>query len=68
MADEITREEFCARFKARMLARAGATFADGGAIAEYADETGPTYFDDEDLRDDGPEDCADTDISYWEDE
>jgi hypothetical protein len=67
---DITREEFCARFKARMLARCGprTVFDDGESIAEYADMTAPSYFEDDDwLRREGPEACADADISYWGD-
>lgn len=62
---EITREEFCARFKARMLAVAGTTFDDGGSIADYADEIAPTYFETDWQRVEGPEACADSDMSYW---
>jgi hypothetical protein len=67
MTDEarsMTREEFCARFKIEML-RAGPTFDDGASIAEYADEIGPTYWDDPDQRAEGPEACARADMSYW---
>jgi hypothetical protein len=28
----------------------------------------PSYFDDPMMRDEGPEECADADISYWGDE
>jgi hypothetical protein len=62
---DITKEDFCARFKARMLTIAGPTFADGESIAEYADQAGPTYWDDPHQREDGPEECADADMSYW---
>jgi hypothetical protein len=65
MSDTLTKEEFVARFKVRMLAVAGEKFDDGTSIAEYADETGPSYFDDPDQRAEGPEECADADISYW---
>lgn len=61
------REDFCARFKARMLVVAGPTFRDGESVADYAEMAAPTYWDDPDLRDEGPEACADADISYWED-
>lgn len=64
---DMTKEEFCARFKTRMLAVAGETFQDGESIAEYADEVAPTYWEDEQQRADGPEECADSDISYWGD-
>ena len=58
-------EEFCARFKARMLERAGEQFDDGESIADYAEATAPTYFEIDEWRDEGPEDCADADMSYW---
>lgn len=65
--DEIGKEEFCARFKARMLARVGPpyTFDDGESIADYADEIAPTYWEEDWQRSMGPEDCADADMSYW---
>jgi hypothetical protein len=62
---EITKEEFCARFKAHMLAMAGEKFDDGASIAEYADETATAYWDEPDQRAEGPEECASADISYW---
>ena len=61
----MTKEEFCERFKARMLAVAGEKFDDGESVADYADETAPTYWDDPDQRAEGPEECAVADISYW---
>lgn len=66
--DDPGRDEFCARFKARMLKRAGPTFDDGSSIAEYADMAAPTYFDDADQRAEGAEECADADMSYWGDD
>ncbi|MBO9380306.1 hypothetical protein GG804_26425 [Sphingomonas histidinilytica] len=62
---EITEDEFCARFKARMLARAGSHFDDGESIADYADETAPSYFETDWQRALGPEECADSEMSYW---
>jgi hypothetical protein len=61
----MTLEEFCARFKARMLATAGSTFDDGESIADYADEVAPTYFETDWQREDCPEACAEADMSYW---
>ena len=61
----MTKEEFCERFKAYMLKVAGPRFDDGSSIAEYADETAPTYWDEPDQRAEGPEACADADMSYW---
>ena len=63
---EITRDEFCKRFVTRMLDRAGRDhFDDGELILDYADRTAPTYFEDDGIRDEGPEACADADMSYW---
>jgi hypothetical protein len=61
----IPRDEFLQRFKARMIERAGQTFDDGTSIPQYADEIAPSYYDDEDQRSEGPEECADADMSYW---
>jgi len=62
---DIAREEFCARFKAYMLSVAGPTFDDGDSIAEYADQTAPSYWEEEWQRAEGPEACAASDMSYW---
>ena len=64
MSDPITRDEFIARFKARMLGYA-TKFDDGSSVAEYADEIARTYWADPDQRAEGPEECADADVSYW---
>lgn len=62
----IPRDEFIARFKAHMLKEAKIEkFDDGMSVAEYADMTAPTYYDEPDQRADGPEACAESDISYW---
>lgn len=61
----LSKEVFCQRFKARMLAAAGETFDDGDSIADYADETAPSYFEDQHKGGESPEECADADISYW---
>lgn len=66
----LSKEDFCARFKARMIAVIGdrEVSEDGMRTAEYADETAPTYFDQQykEEPDSTPEDWADEDISYWE--
>lgn len=62
----MTKEEFCARFKAETLRLAGETFDDGTSIAEYADEIAPSYYEDEFFRADGPEECAQSDIGSWD--
>lgn len=60
------KDEFCHRFKAEML-RHATTFDDGSSVADYADETAPTYWENLDQRECGPEECARADISYWGD-
>jgi hypothetical protein len=65
--EAMTKEEFLARFKARMLAAAGEKFDDGSSIAEYAGDIAATYWDDEEQRAEGPEECANSDMSYWGD-
>lgn len=66
--DPLKQEEFCARFKAHMLKYGGLIFDDGSSIADYAEEVAPTYWEDESQRRDGPESCADADMSYWGEE
>ncbi len=63
----LSKEDFCSRFKVHMLKLAGDKFDDGTSIADYADETAPTYFDDQHQAGESPEDCAEADISYWGD-
>ncbi|GEP00512.1 hypothetical protein [Methylobacterium haplocladii] len=63
------KAEFCRRFVAYMVKRAGFThFDDDKSVEEYAQETAPTYWADKDQRQEGPEECADADMSYWGEE
>lgn len=63
----MTEREFTDRFVVEMLRLAGRpTFEEGESIEEYARETAPTYFEDMDYREDGPEECAASDVGYWE--
>lgn len=64
---EITKEEFCRRFKVEMLRCAGEKFDDGSSIAEYADMTAPAYWDEPEQRAEGPEECASADMDCWGD-
>lgn len=68
--EELSREEFCNRFVARMIEKAGSDLVeeDGRTVTQYAEETAPTYYDDPALREEGPEECADADMSYWGEE
>lgn len=62
----LTKEEFCARFVARMTKTAPfSAFDDGTSVEDYAKETAPSYWEDEWQRAEGPEECADADMSYW---
>lgn len=63
----MTEDEFCTRFAAEMMKAEG--FFDGTReeLAAYAAEVAPTYWSEPDQREEGPEDCARADISYWED-
>lgn len=62
----LDRDAFCARFKAEMLRLAPFShFADGGTVADYADEVAPSYFEDQHQDGETPEECAEADISYW---
>jgi len=65
MDKQLSKEEFCSRFKVRMMQVAGEKFDDGESVADYADETAPTYWDNPHQRAEGPEECADADMSYW---
>lgn len=65
------KDEFVQRFTAELLRIVGPTYGDEDGAPystdEYGGEVGPTYWDDPDQRADGPEECARTDYSYWED-
>lgn len=59
--------EFCTRFVAEIM-RATARRKDEPRtyFEQYAQEVAPTYFEDKDQRAEGPERCAQSDMSYWE--
>lgn len=62
----LTKDEFCARFITEMMTAASQYDGTEAELRAYAEEAAPTYFEDEDQRADGPEECARSDISYWE--
>jgi hypothetical protein len=69
MAPNDGREKWCQQFVEHMCRRAPfPDFDDGTSVREYAEQAAPTYWEDPDQREDGPEECADADISYWGDE
>lgn len=61
---DISKEEFCSRFRARMVSRIGQTFDEGESVAEYADRVAPSYYNGE-FAAEGPESCADIDMECW---
>ncbi len=63
---EITKEQFCERFVAEMMSAAPVYDGTPEELRAYAAEIAPTYWEDTDQREDGPETCAQSDISYWE--
>lgn len=62
----MTKDDFCARFVAEMMKAAPIYDGSPEELQAYAEEIAPTYWSDEDQRSDGPEECAQADISYWE--
>lgn len=66
MATELSKDEFCARFKAEMMKALPVFDGSGDELTAYADETAPTYFDMAERDDETPEGWAQCDISYWE--
>lgn len=64
----LSKEEFCARFKAHILKVVGdGPLDDGTDVADYADETAPTYWEEQHKDGESPEQCAESDLSYWGD-
>lgn len=69
---EITLDEFVRRFTDELVRIVGPTYRveddpEPERTADYAAQVAPTYYDEPDQRCDGPEECARTDYSYWED-
>ena len=66
----MTREEWIAEFVKTMCAKVNVThFPDGISVEAYATETAASYY--EDYGSDPhetPASCAETDISYWEED
>jgi len=65
----MTETEFVKRFTDHCLKECGFTnFDDGTSVADYCKSTAPTYWADAAYREEGPEACADGDMSYWGEE
>lgn len=66
MPAALKMQEFCSRFEASILLRAGReTFSDGLKVSEYAAETAPAYWEQLTFRELGPEVSAQSDMRYW---
>lgn len=72
MADEpqeLTEASFVERFTLHCLKQCGFThFDDGTSVAEYCEEVAPSYYAHPFQRETGPEECAESDMSYWGEE
>lgn len=60
---KISKEEFHARFRARMIARVGEKDFGGDSVGDYADGVWESYWA-EGTCDCEPEECADDDLYY----
>lgn len=64
--ESIGLDDFCDRFIASMIVRAGhESFANGCKVLDYAKETAPAYWKQASLRDLGPETCVVSDMRHW---
>lgn len=63
---DLTKDEFCDRFVAEMMKAAPIFDGTEAELKAYAEEVAPIYYGETDQRADGPEACAEADISYWE--
>ncbi|WP_226783321.1 hypothetical protein [Oceaniglobus trochenteri] len=65
----MTLSEFTERFTREAKRLAGFdTFDDGATVDEYCADVAKSYFDDELYREEGPEVCAESDVSHWGEE
>lgn len=66
MTDHITKEQFVSRYISYMTGAAWFThFDDGMPVETYAAEAAEAAWDEPHQRDDGPEECARAEMSYW---
>lgn len=69
--EELSKEEFCARFVAHMIKMAPferfteETGEPGETVADYAAATAELYYEETTLCVEGPEECAEADMSCW---
>lgn len=60
------KDEFVSRFKTRLRQCLPSGAYEGAE--NYVNEIAPTYWDDEQQRAEGPEECAEAEASEWTDE
>lgn len=66
---QLTELQFISRFAAHCKKMCGFThFDDGMSVDEYCGDVAKSYYQDPHYRDDGPEACAESDMSYWGEE
>lgn len=65
-AANLTEAEFCARFVAEMMTYAPVYTGPAEDLRAYAEEIAPVYYAEEWQRANGPEECAASDVGYWE--
>ena len=65
----MTKDEFTRRFTAEAKRLCGfEVFDDGVSVDDYCNEVAASYYSDPLYREDGPEACAESDVSYWGEE
>lgn len=65
----MTQSEFCNRFVDSVTKYAGfREFGDGEDVAAYAGRIAATYWEEPDLRSEGPEACAEAEVDSWGEE
>lgn len=66
---DLTQEEFISRFVRYCVENCGFThFTDGQPVEEYSGDIALTYWAEPWQREDGPEACAESEMSYWGEE
>ncbi|WP_417261641.1 hypothetical protein [Celeribacter sp.] len=68
-AEDREKADFIDRFVAHCIKASGIThFDDGTSVAEYARDVAESCWNEPHYRSEGPEACADSDMSYWGEE
>ena len=66
---QMTEAQFVSRFAEHCKKVCGFThFDDGMSVDDYCEDVAKSYYADIAYREDGPEACAESDMSYWGEE